>query len=145
MREVLGGRFALLSVAILLGGCSRTPPGAPMADQVPVKGTITFPDKTPLKGGMIFFTPTDAQTGDGTLRFECADLVDANGHYTLGFNGDKAGAPPGEYKVYIQPRGYNELKNSNANRIPQKYREEGTTPLLVEVKDGENTLDFELK
>jgi len=116
-----------------------------MAEQAPVRGKITFADKTPLKGGMIFFTPTDAQVGDGTLRYECADLVDANGNYTLGFNGDKAGAPPGEYQVYIQPRGFNELKNSNSSKIPQKYREQGTTPLLVEVKDGENTFDFELK
>jgi hypothetical protein len=116
-----------------------------MADQAPVQGKITFADKTPLKGGMIFFTPKVMEIGDGTLRYECADLVDGSGHYTLGFNGDKAGAPPGEYKVWIQPRGYNELKNSNASRIPEKYREVFTTPISVEVKDGDNTFDFELK
>jgi hypothetical protein len=71
--------------------------------------------------------------------------VDANGKYTLGFNGDKAGAPPGEYKVWIQPREINELKNSNSQKIPEKYREQGTSTLLVDVMDGENTFDFELK
>ena len=145
MRQFLQSWLALLSATILLTGCSRTPPGTPMADQAPVHGKITFPDKTALKGGMIFFTPTNAHAEDGSLRYECADLVDANGNYTLGFNGDKAGAPPGEYKVLIQPREMNELPNSNSQKIPKKYREQGTSPLVVVVKDGENTFDFELK
>ena len=145
MRRFFQGWLALSSATILLTGCSRTPPGAPMADPTPVHGKITFPDKTPLKGGVIFFTPTNPQFGDGSLRYECADLVDAHGNYTLGFNGDQAGAPPGEYKVWIQPREINELKNSNSGKIPKKYRELGTSPLLVDVKDGENTFDFELK
>jgi hypothetical protein len=81
----------------------------------------------------------------GALRYECAALVDAKGRYILGFNGDKSGAPPGEYKVTIQPRDYQELPGSNSNRIPDKYQEQSTTPLTITVEEGDNTFDVVLK
>jgi hypothetical protein len=85
------------------------------------------------------------QVGDGTIRYECGDRVDAKGHYTLGINGDKTGAPPGEYKVWIDTDPYNEPKYSNCSKVAEKYRSASSTPLKVEVKEGENKIDLVLK
>jgi hypothetical protein len=116
-----------------------------MADQEPVHGKITFPDGTPLKGGVIYFSPVEVAMSNGQVRFETASLVDGQGRYQLGFNGDGAGAPEGDYKVTIGPRDAMELKGSNSERIPAKYREKATTPLSAAVKEGDNTFDFVLR
>jgi hypothetical protein len=130
----------------LLSGCggNSPPAGPPLAEAHPVHGRITFPDQAPLKGGVVYFTPTEIDA-DGRIRYEAAGLVDANGKYQLGFNGDRSGAPAGECKVTIQPRDYQELPNSNSKRIPARYRDKTKTPLTVAVKEGTNTFDFELK
>jgi hypothetical protein len=125
-------------------GCEKGPPaGPPLAQPHPVQGTITFSGGTPLKGGMIYFVPTEEKSG-GKMRYEATSMVDAKGHYTLGLN-DHSGAPAGDYKVRIMPRDYMELPGSNSNRIPPKYREAATTPLTATVKEGDNTLNFEVK
>jgi hypothetical protein len=143
VRFLAGLAFAAI---LILSGCGENgpPPGPPLATVYPVHGKITFSDQTPLKGGVIFFTPTEINV-DGRVRYEAAGLVDANGRYKLGFNGDHSGAPAGECKVTIQPRDYQELPGSNSKRIPARYREQAKTPLTVTVKEGDNTLNFELK
>jgi hypothetical protein len=94
---------------------------------------------------MIYFTPAETKA-NGLIRYETAALVDLKGNYELGFNGDRSGAPAGDYKVTIMPRDYQELRQSNSNRIPARYREQSTTPLTeITVKEGDNVLDFELK
>jgi hypothetical protein len=103
-----------------------------------------FADGTILRGGMIYFTPLEVEVG-GQFRYEAAALIDANGNYKLGYNGDGSGAPTGEYKVSIQPREYQELANTNSNRIPVQYHEKKTTPLQVKVGEGDNVYDFLLK
>ncbi len=134
---------SLAATAMLLG-CAREAPGPSLADAYPVRGRITFADKTPLKGGVIYFTPTEIKA-QGLIRYEAASLIDADGKYTLGFNGDGSGAAAGDYKVTIMPRDYQELRNSNSQRIPPRYREQATTPLTVAVKEEDNTFNFELK
>jgi hypothetical protein len=137
--------LAGLALAVVLCGCSGEAPGPPLAEPHAVHGRIAFADKTPLKGGIIYFTPTEIKE-NGTIRYETAGLVDLKGNYELGFNGDHSGAPAGEYKVTIMPRDYQELRQSNSNRIPERYREQSTTPLAsITVKEGDNVLDFELK
>jgi hypothetical protein len=138
-------RFGLLFplVAALLG-CSGDHPGAPLAEPYAVQGQISFADRTPLRGGVIYFTPTEARDGR-YIRYEAAALVDAKGHYILGFNGDNTGAPAGDYTVTIMPRDYLELPKSNSNRIPQKYQDKASTPLQVKVLEKENTFDFVLQ
>jgi predicted small lipoprotein YifL len=135
-----------LTLAVALTGCGENgpPAGPPLAAAHPVHGRITFSDQTPLKGGVIYFAPTEIDA-DGRVRYEAAGLVDANGKYSLGFNGDHSGAPAGECKVFIQPRDYQELPNSNSKRIPARYRDKSKTPLVVSVKEGGNTFNFEIK
>jgi hypothetical protein len=133
----------LLSSA--LAGCEKgPPPGPPMATPYLVQGQITFPNGSPLRGGVIYFTPTEIKAGS-KVRYEGASPVDAQGKFKIGFGGDGAGVPPGEYKVTIQPRDYQELPNSNSALIPNSYRERSATPLTVTVEEKENTFNFVLK
>jgi hypothetical protein len=137
---------AFLCLALLTAlGCTghRPPPGPPMAEQYPVHGKITIKGQ-PLIGGVVYFSPAEVETGSGTVRYEVASLVDAQGRYVLGFNGNKKGAPAGTYKVYVTPRDTQELKNSNSRTIPHRCREAKNTPLTAEVKEQENVLNFEL-
>jgi hypothetical protein len=135
---------AALALAAATAGCRRTATD-PGATPFPVQGKVTFPDRTPLRGGTITFTPLEVKAGLGKVRYECENLVDAQGRYKMGLNGNERGVPAGEYKVTVQPRDYMELRGSNSNRIPARYRQVASTPLTCTVKEGENTFDVELK
>jgi hypothetical protein len=115
-----------------------------MAQPYPIHGKIKFKDGTPLKGGMITFTPVEAKTGKH-VRYEVNGLVDAQGHFKAGLHGTDAGAAAGEYKVTFKPREDMELRGSNSNRIPAKYRADWETPVTVTVKEGENNFDFTIE
>src|SRR5262249_19131830 len=137
--------LAALALGAALVGCGHNPPaGPPVATPYPLQGQITLAENVPLRGGVITFTPKELKTGS-KIRYEAAGLVDAPGNYKIGRNGDGSGAPAGDYTVTIQPREYQELPNSNSNRIPAKFREPSTTPLIVTVKEEPNTFNFELK
>lgn len=128
-----------------LTGCEKgPPPGPPMAAPYVVQGRITFPNGSPLRGGVIYLTPLEVKAGS-KVRYEGASPVDAQGKFKIGFGGDGAGVPAGEYKVRIQPRDYQELPNSNSAQIPQLYREKSTTPFTVTVEEKDNTFNFVLK
>jgi hypothetical protein len=135
-----------LTLTLVALGCGdgKPPPGPPMAKPSPVRGRVVFANKSPLRGGVIYFTPVDVKAG-GQVRYQGASLVDAKGQFTIGFNGDGKGVPPGDYKVTVEPRELNELRNSNSKLIPQVYREAATTPMMVTVKDQENVVDVELR
>lgn len=142
-------RFAgicLVGLALTLAGCnSHSPPkGPPVAKPFPVTGTVTFPDGTKLVGGIVTFSPVEMET-HGKMRYEGAGLVDGEGRYKIGLNGDGAGVPAGEYKVIVEPREYQELPRSNSSRIPSQYRSKGSTPLTFTVKEQDNTFDIVLK
>ena len=135
----------VLAVAVAIPGCGGSYPKATLATPHPVHGKITFPDKTPLRGGIIYFIPYEIDTSAG-IRYEAAALIDANGNYKLGYNGDTSGAPAGDYKVTIMPRDYQELPSSNSSKIPKTYHEKSTTPLSkVTVKEGDNEMNFVLQ
>jgi hypothetical protein len=144
MRRAILVLFAILTSTLPTLGCRKAVGQAAMAEPAPVTGRIFFADRTPLRGGVITFIPLETKDGK-RLRYEASSLVDVNGNYKLGFNGNGAGAPPGEYKVVIAPRDYQELPSTNSQRIPPQYQEKDSTPLTVTVNEGENSLDFELR
>jgi hypothetical protein len=146
MCQRLIGFLCATAFALAVTGCGdhSPPPGAPLAKPQPTHGKITFPDGSPLHGGMITFKPKEVETGS-KIRYDATSLVDAKGEYKLGMNGDGAGAPTGDYVVIIEPRDYQELPGSNSRRIPQKYRSAGSSTLTRTVKDGDNTFDFVLQ
>ena len=140
-------RSILLLIGLVLGpvltiGCEKGPPPGPnLATPYLVQGQIKFPNGTPLRGGVIYFTPTEVKAGR-QIRYEGAGLVDAQGKYKIGFAGDGTGVPAGEYKVTFTPREIGELPNSNSGRIPKKYQEKSETPFMVTVEEKDNTFDF---
>jgi hypothetical protein len=142
-------RSILLLTGLVLGpalttGCAKGPPPGPnLATPYRVQGQIKFPDGTPLRGGIIYFTPLEIKSW-GKVRYEGAGLIDSQGKYKIGFGGDDTGVPAGEYKVTIEPREYQELANSNSERIPKRYRGKSDTPLTVTVEEKDNTFDFVL-
>jgi hypothetical protein len=142
-RRLLGLVPGLILVAAA-GGCEKgPPPGPPLAEAQPVRGKVTFRDGTPLRGGVITFTPTEVEAA-GRVRYEAAGLVDGHGNYKIGLNGNGAGAPQGDYKVTVAPRETQELQGSNVNRIPRRYQQLSDTPLKATVQAGENTFNFQL-
>jgi hypothetical protein len=137
---------AVLGLSVVLFGCGENspPPGAPLAKPYLTTGQIRLADGSPLKGGIINFTPVEIEVGS-QVRYEGSGLVDAQGKFKIGFNANDAGVPAGEYKVTIQPRDYQELRGSNSNRIPKAFRSLATTPLTRTVKEEDNVFNFDLK
>ena len=65
----------VLSVALLVVGCSRSDPNAPT--RVPVRGTVTL-DSKPLSGVIVSFVPIGATLGNGGGAY-----ADKSGTYEL--------------------------------------------------------------
>lgn len=137
---------AALALAVGVAGCgdNKPPPGAPIAKTYPVHGQVTLPDKSPLRGGIVYFTPVEVKAGS-KLRYEGAGQVDAKGQFAIGLNGNGAGVAAGDYKVTVAPRDYMELRNSNSSRIPPAYRDKMNTPLTITVKEDDNVVNLALK
>lgn len=108
----------------------------------PVSGTVTLPDGKPLESGRIIFVSKDGKNAVGTLG--------TNGAYTLtsGVSGD--GAPPGEYKVKLEPdetklKATNKFAKPGANLpFPGKYSDEESSQLTATIKAEDNKLNFKL-
>src|SRR5262245_25828747 len=82
MRTIVGWQLTGFALIVASSGCSRNapPPGPPLAPAHPVHGRVIFLDQSPLRGGIVYFTPTETEV-DGLIRYEAAGLVDANGRY----------------------------------------------------------------
>src|SRR5579885_326314 len=137
--------IALAALALAGAGCEKGPPeGPPVGQASPVHGKVTFADGTPVRGGVIVFTPLQVEAGR-KMRYEGAGVIDAKGRYKAGLNGDGSGLVPGEYKVSVAPREVGELPNSNSSRVPKQFQQSASTPLRVTVEETDNTLDIVLK
>ncbi|MDR2116554.1 MAG: hypothetical protein LBP87_09245 [Planctomycetaceae bacterium] len=73
-----------LSGILLCFGCNRN---------VPLSGTVTFPDGSPLECGIVIFEK-DGKQAKGTIGKE--------GFYVVGSLKDNDGIPKGEYRVCIR-------------------------------------------
>lgn len=123
--------LALFLVLLFVVGCG--------SGQVPLGGTVTFEDGTPLTvGSVCFASATVSVRGD----------IDSQGKYTVGTLTDKDGLPPGTYKVYISgateetpPQGGG-LVGSTRLLIDSRYANEASTPLTLEVPAPNNRFDI---
>jgi hypothetical protein len=134
MRPRLAGLLPLAGTLLWLCGCGT---GKPMGE---VSGKVTFEGKPVAEGMVSFMNPTAGTGGEGQLK---------DGRYSL-----TAPLPPGEYKVMVIPlivrqqeggKGPKVGVEQPAPDIPEKYRAIGTTDLKATVKEGPNTLDFDMK
>jgi hypothetical protein len=143
--KTLNRLLAVACMALLFTGCEKgPPPGPPLAKPALVSGHIKLRDGSLLKGGVVTFVPVEIEAGS-ELRYQGAGLVDAQGAYKIGFNNNNEGVPPGEYKVVVEPRDYQELRGSNSSQIPKSYRAASTTPLTLTVEDKDNVFEIVLK
>lgn len=134
---------AVCTLGITSCGLHGPPPGAPLGQPVPVSGTVRLADGTPLRGGVIVFTPVEVEIGT-RIRYPGEALVDHQGRFKAGLGGSGNGLVPGEYKISVKGREIGELKDSNISKVPKPLRDPSATSVRVTVKDMTNSLDIVL-
>jgi hypothetical protein len=154
--------FAVLAVPALLvlASCGAEDDG--LGKRYPVSGTVTY-NGSPLEKGEISFV-----TEDMSKNFGASGTI-ANGSYTLSIGGQGDGAQAGKYKVTISAKeDYSEKAQADFQKvtgstspkvlgpfvakaaaaakslIPAGYGDARTTNLTAEVKEGSNSIPFEL-
>ncbi|MEQ8791211.1 MAG: hypothetical protein RIC55_33420 [Pirellulaceae bacterium] len=110
----------LVGATLLLTGCMG-------AGTVPVSGTATLEDGTPLKSGSIEFTTED-------LSMAAIGEIGEGGAYTIELDSSNPGCPPGKYKVVV---------TGTDPAVSEHYSSAETTDITVEVSAG--TTDYPLK
>jgi hypothetical protein len=141
-RRIVGLGLAFLAS---LSGCGNS--GAPQRLAVyEVKGKVLLANGKPLSGGDIDFV---SATGT-SLTPEGKIGPDETFSLTSGYSGE--GAPPGDYKVRIEPEDKSLLPgpqpSATGKKLPfsNKYLDEDSSGLRVIIKDEPNQLEpFRLK
>ena len=142
-RRNQGRRFrALTGLAVLAAltgpGCGRS--GAPPVVKVfEVKGKVLLANQKPLAKGRVSFVPTQEPYLLSSAR------VAADGSFSLTTGDSGEGAPPGEYKVRVEPEGpppvvHGNRADARALPFPPKYLDEDSSGLTVIVKAEPNQL-----
>jgi len=109
----------------------------------PVSGTVTYNGK-PVAGVDVVFQGEMVVNGR-QRKIEADGRTDASGVYRLSTLKAFDGAPPLTYSVILSKVEWTLDGGRSPNQIPGVYAKAATTPLKVEVKPGENKLDFNLK
>lgn len=129
-------RHALFLLAgVVFIGCGG---GEKIPKSCVVSGKITYGGQPVAEGTISFMS--GRHVGSTPLM--------ADGGYLIGEN-----VPPGVYTVIVNPPqmtkppmiGEAPQEMNSSKNIPEKYRGEGTSTLKVNLKDGENKYDFDLK
>jgi len=122
--------IALSGILLVTSGCGGKSGNAP--DVARVEGTVTL-DGAPLEGATVEFQPVaGGRPSVGTS--------DANGHYSLTYSNDLAGAIIGEHNVSIKTFTY--ARPDVPEKLPAKYH--SPTTLKETVQPEKNQIDFEL-
>jgi hypothetical protein len=154
--------LAVLAVPALLvlASCGKEDDG--LGKRYPVSGTVTY-NGSPLEKGEISFV-----TEDVSKNFGATGTI-TNGSYTLSMGGEGDGAQAGKYKVTIiakedymakaqadftkvtggqspklLPNFVGKAAAEAKSLIPAGYGDARTTNLTAEVKEGSNSIPFEL-
>ncbi len=137
--------FATAAGLILLAGCGPSRPAT-----APVHGRVTYQGK-PVVEGTIIFQPVKGRQSIGEIA--------PDGGYVLTTFEPGDGALLGRHKVTIEARRISQtLAGDDLDEegsagygppvvtwlVPEKYSRPDSSPLTAEVKEGENTFDFDL-
>src|SRR6476646_1597372 len=134
-----------ICMAVGLAGCGQS---APSVDFAKVHGTVRVNGK-PQRAIQVLFVP-DAEKGIKLPALAGAE-TDDQGNYSLKYsyhNKTGEGAPVGWNRAVLSdmsvgiPRGGQPTKPS---AIPPAYGSSASTPLLKEVKPGDNTINLEVQ
>jgi len=143
---------ALLGLVALVGvlGCAAggvTSDTEGLDDLQPVTGSVSFEGK-PTPGATVLFFPMDNAKLKG-VRISAE--VDEDGAFEMMTGVPKGALPgvkPGKYFVTVtwtKPANPEDKDSDMIDLVPAKYGDYNTSPIRVEIKDGENSLDpFEL-
>ena len=105
---------------------------------VPVTGKITL-DGAPLAGAQVHFQGSDGLGATG--------VTDSGGNYTLNYDSEQAGSPPGAKTVKITTAGAEEEgadpDNAVGEKVPARYNRQ--TTLKADVSATNSTFNFDLK
>jgi hypothetical protein len=136
-------RLAAIGLCLLLVGVgcrSRLRSGPPTT--TPIKGKVILANGQPLNEAVITFHPKDPPGN------EAMAVLKGDGSFALCTFGKEDGAIPGRYVVTVESIDKNVPgRKSNSGRlIPTRYSSEGSSPLVVEVKqdDPDNFMTIRL-
>jgi serine/threonine-protein phosphatase CPPED1 len=108
----------------------------------PVRGVV-YLDGVPVVGAQVALS---VEEKDGRRRVRSDGLTEGDGSFVLSTLKAFDGAPAGKYvatvtlrRPVVTPEG-----KAGPNLLPAKYAEATTSPLTVEIKEGENVLKLDL-
>lgn len=135
------GRLALgLLVSLAVGGCGGSTTYTYDGPTGQVSGKVTYKGQPVTEGQIIFQTIHGGAVGQ----------LGEGGAYSLSFKGQPA-IPVGQHKVSIKPPKGPPVVGEDAPvtvkhpMIPDQYQLTSTSDLTASVKEGENTLDFDME
>lgn len=133
--------IGLLAVVSLIGipGCGKDVPAGPPL--VPVSGIVSLDGKPLATGGTVSYR-------DSTGIIQPAGKIEADGHYEL-FTDKRPGAPVGKYRVLVFASESPEQAAAHGGLprliVHKQFMDLTTTPLHVEVKDGNPSGAYDLQ
>jgi len=136
------GRFCTTIIALLgvmaFSGCGSS---SDKKETAPVSGVVTYEGR-PVVTGTIMFTPLEGgRPATGELQVD--------GSYVLQTYGEADGAILGEHKVTITSLNLGgglpeDAVSEPIPLIPEKYFNDTTSGLTATVREGENSISFDL-
>jgi hypothetical protein len=147
-----------LMLCLVISACSEESAG-PTGEQASVSGKVTF-DGTPVtvNSSVVFNSLDPAVTAAGE--------IDSQGNYTLRAANPEVGIPVGRYRVMIRPptpapvtdavdtAEYQKMMQTGGSAtppqveapkdIPAKFSSFDSSGIVLELKPGPNTFDFDL-
>ncbi|MDR1491654.1 MAG: carboxypeptidase-like regulatory domain-containing protein [Planctomycetaceae bacterium] len=114
----------LVVVSVLTCGCSNKP-YQPKKKAKSIAGTVTFNDKAVANAEIRF--------SDSAHGVSFTVKTDAEGKFTVA----PKDLPIGSYSTYITP--------ANPKDVPKQYQSSLESPLILEIKEGSNDLNIDLK
>jgi hypothetical protein len=133
--------FGMLLLSAMGCGASQDRDRLPV---FPAKGTVKLEGSSP-QGALIVLHPKSASSHahDSTI-IRPYGTIRSDGTFELTSYETNDGAPAGEYSVTLELRKAIKYPNGSAgpgpNLVPKKYTKSDTSPLLVQIKPGENQL-----
>jgi hypothetical protein len=128
----------------MISGCG----GEPSPDFAPVAGVVRINGK-PQRALLLRFSPDPEKGSD--LSAVATGTSDEQGKYTLRyeFRGEEGtGAPVGWHRVSVidtsvghTPQG----QQPKPSAVPYQYSNPSTTPVIMEVKPGDQTIDIDIR
>jgi|GEM_PF-1110112 len=125
-----------------LAGCGGSSDAVGKVTVYPVKGKVLLPGGQPLTSGRVVFLPL------GALMIESSGPIQSDGTFSLSTAESGEGAPPGEFRVRIEPDASTSngasagARSARSRRLPfpAQYADEETSGLTATVKPEPNEL-----